>query len=96
MWERDATKIDEKKFMLAWIFRGRNKTDINEDIEYKVLGLREREREREREKESERHHERSIKERISWIAAALFIYPAILSWNKIVAVWYYKASGMHT
>ena len=45
--------------MLAWIFRGRNKTDINEDIEYKVLGLRERERER------ERHHERSIKERIS-------------------------------
>ena len=46
--------------MLAWIFRGRNKTDINEDIEYKVLGLRERERER-----SERHHERSIKERIS-------------------------------
>ena len=36
--------------MLAWIFRGRNKTDINEDIEYKVLGLRERERERERER----------------------------------------------
>ena len=58
--------------------------------------MREREREREREKERERHHESSIKERISWIATALFIYPAILSWNKIVAVWYYKASGMHT
>ena len=39
--------------MLAWIFRGRNKTDINEDIEYKVLGLRERERQREREREWE-------------------------------------------
>ena len=25
--------VDEKKFMLAWIFSGRNKTDINEDIE---------------------------------------------------------------
>ena len=57
MWERDATKIDEKKFMLAWIFRGRNKTDINEDIEYKVLGLRERERMREREREREREWE---------------------------------------
>ena len=25
--------VDKKKFMLAWIFSGRNKTDINEDIE---------------------------------------------------------------
>ena len=57
MWERDATKIDEKKFMLAWIFRGRNKTDINEDIEYKVLGLRERKREKEREREKKRVRE---------------------------------------
>ena len=43
--------------MLAWIFSGRNKTDINEDIEYKVLGLRERERERERENEREKERE---------------------------------------
>jgi hypothetical protein len=26
-------KKDEKKIMRAWIFSGRNKTDINEDIQ---------------------------------------------------------------
>ena len=67
-------KKDEKKIMRAWIFSGRNKTDINEDIQWEGKGEREREREKARERERDLSNKGRGRERISKIAAGNIIY----------------------